>query len=64
MLVTSRSARTLRSMAELVSAAVERRARVGARQRLGGRRRWPRAVLVRRLAGFDFDAEPQEAPEE
>ena len=30
MLVTSRSARTLRSMAELVSAAVERRARVHA----------------------------------
>ena len=25
----------------------------GARQRLGGRRQWPRAVLVRRLAGLD-----------
>ena len=42
MLVRSRSARTLRSMAELVSVAVERRARV----RLAGSRVKPGAVEV------------------
>ena len=58
-----RSARTLRSMAALVSVVVERRA-PRQRQRLWavggpapGVRRWrPRAVLVRRLAGLERGA--------
>jgi hypothetical protein len=52
-----RSARTLRSMAALVSVVVERRARAHASGWAAGRRRRrPRAVLVRRLAGLERGA--------